>query len=150
MKLILQQDVVKLGREGEVVTVADGYARNYLLPRRLAVPAVGGALKNLQMKHALEERRSEKLRSDADQAAVTLTGKTVTVTAKAGNTERLYGSVTAQDVADAIKTGLNVNIDKRKIQLVDPIKTTGTYTVTVKLHREVSVPISVEVVKASA
>lgn len=149
MKVILQQDIDKVGREGEVVSVADGYARNYLFPRKLAVEAVGGALKNVQMKQALEERRAEKLRASADQAAAALTGKTVTVSAKAGAGDRLYGSITAQDIADAIGKTLGVPVDKRKVQLVDPIKAMGTYTVPVKLHRDVSVPLTVEVVKAS-
>ncbi len=148
MKVILQQDIPKIGKEGEIITVADGYARNYLFPRKLAVLAEGGVLKNLQMRQALEERRSEKIKSDADQAASQLTGKTVTVPAKAGANDRLYGSITAQDIADAIKTSLGVAVDKRKVQLIDPIKAMGTYTIPVKLHRDVSVPVTVEVVNA--
>ena len=148
MKVILQQDIEKVGREGEVVTVADGYARNYLFPRKLAVAAVGGALKNVQMRQALEERRSEKLRLQADQAATQLEGKTVKVPARVGANDRLYGSITAQDITDAIKSSLGVTVDKRKIQLADPIKAMGAYTVGVKLHRDVTVPVTVEVVKA--
>lgn len=149
MKVILQQDIDKVGKEGEIVTVADGYARNYLFPRKLAVEAVGGALKNVQMRQALEERRSEKLRAQADQARERLEGKTVQIAARAGTGDRLYGSITAQDIADAIQAKLGVPVDKRKIQLRDPIKSMGTHTVPVKLHRDVSVPISVEVVKAA-
>ena len=149
MKVILQQDIPKIGKEGEILTVADGYARNYLFPRKLAVVAEGGALKNLQMRQALEERRSEKIKAQADQAAAQLTGKTVTVTAKAGTNDRLYGSITAQDIADAIKASLGVVVDKRKVQLLDPIKAMGTYTIPVKLHRDVAVPVTVEVVKAA-
>lgn len=148
MKVILQQDVAKIGKEGEIVTVADGYARNFLLPRNLAVEAVGGALKNIQMRHALEERRGEKLKAEAEQNAAALEGKTVKVPAKAGAGDRLYGSITAQDVADAIKNSLDVTIDKRKVQLIHPIKALGSFTVPVKLHRELTVPLAIEVVKA--
>src|SRR4028119_844293 len=103
MKVILQQDIEKVGKEHEVVTVADGYARNYLFPRSLAVEAAGGALKNLQMRQALEERRTEKPRGQAEPAAAQIEGKKVTVSARAGAGDRLYGSITAQDIADAIK-----------------------------------------------
>jgi len=148
MKVILHQDVSKVGREGEIVTVADGYARNFLFPRKLAVEAVGGALKHLQARQAAEERKAEQLKAQADQDAVALEGKTVQVPAKAGESDRLYGSITSQDIADAIKKSLGVDIDKRKVQLIDPIKALGTSTVPIKLHRDVTVPITVEVVKA--
>ena len=150
MKVILQQDIEKVGKEHEVVTVADGYARNYLFPRSLAVKAEGGALKNLQMRQALEERRAGKLKAAADRAAEQLQGKTVNLPARAGANDRLYGSITSGDIAAAIKSSLGVSVDKRKIQLADPIKAMGTYTVGVKLHRDVAVPVTVEVVKAAA
>ena len=149
MKIILQQDVAKVGKEGEVVNVADGYARNYLFPRNLAVAASGGALKIHQVRVAQEERRAEQLKAKADQDAATLTDKTVTIAARAGESDRLYGSITAQDIADAIKSSLNVTVDKRKVNLTDPIKALGTFTVPVKLHRDVTVPLTVQVVKAA-
>ncbi|MES2465476.1 MAG: 50S ribosomal protein L9 [Armatimonadota bacterium] len=148
MKVILQQDVVKVGSEGEVVTVADGYARNFLLPRKLAVEAIGGALKNIQMRQALDERRTEKLKASADVNAAALEGKTVKVPAKSGAGDKLYGSITAQDIADAIQNSLSVSVDKRKVQILHPIKALGTFTVPIKLHREVTVPLTIEVVKA--
>lgn len=150
MKVILHRDVDKVGRDGEVVTVSDGYARNYLFPRKLAVEAIGGALKNIQLRQALEERRSEKLLTQANQSAQALEGKSVTIEAKAGSENRLYGSVTSQDIADAITKSLGVSVDKRKIQLIDPIKSMGTYTVPIKLHRDVQVPVTVEVVRIQA
>lgn len=150
MKVILNKDVTKVGKEGEVVNVADGYARNYLFPRSLAAVATDGALKNIELRHALDERRSEKLRTNADQQAATLEGKTVSITAKTGSGDRLYGSITSSDIAEAIKAGLNVAVDKRNVQLLDPIKALGTFTVPVKLHREVTVPVTVQVVKAAA
>jgi large subunit ribosomal protein L9 len=149
MKIIMQQDVTKVGREGDIVTVADGFARNYLFPRKLAVQASGGALKNIQMRHAQEERRTERLKTKADNDAAALENKTVRVSAKAGAGNRLYGSVTSGDIAEAIHAAYNVTVDRRKVQLIDPIKALGTFTVPVKLHRDVVVPVTVEVVKAA-
>lgn len=150
MKVILQKDITKVGKGGEVIIVADGYARNFLFPRGLAVEATGGALKNIQLQQALEERRSEKLRAQADQAAAALDGKTVRIPARTGSGDRLYGSITAQDIAEAISRDLSVNVDKRKVQITDPIKAIGSFTVPVKLHRDVTVPVAVEVIKAEA
>jgi large subunit ribosomal protein L9 len=148
MKIILQKDVAKVGKEGEVVTVADGFARNYLFPRSLAIEAAGGALKNLELRQALEERRSEKLLAQATATQAALDGKTLRISAKAGTGERLYGSITSADIADAVKSHFGVALDKRKVQLVDPIKAIGTFHVSVKLHREITVPLTVEIVKA--
>jgi large subunit ribosomal protein L9 len=146
MKVILLQDIANQGKQGEVVTVADGYARNYLYPRKLAIEAGGGALKNLQAKHALEERRTEKLRQDADRTAETLSEKTITLTVKAGENSRLYGRITAGDIAEAIEREFSIKLDKRKVALLDPIKAVGEYDVPIKLHREVTVPLKVAVV----
>lgn len=146
MKVILMQDIAHQGKQGEVVLVADGYARNYLFPRKLAVEAGGGAMKNLLAKQALEDRRTEKLRAEADQTAEQLTDKTVTLTVKAGENSRLYGRVTAADIAEAVARDLSVKLDKRKVGLLDPIKAIGEYEVPIKLHREVTVPLKVTVV----
>ncbi len=146
MKVILMQDIAQQGKQGEVVLVADGYARNYLFPRKLAVEAGGGAMKNLLAKQALEDRRTEKLRTEADLTAEQLTDKTVTLTVKAGENSRLYGRVTAADIADAVARDLSVKLDKRKVGLLDPIKAVGEYEVPIKLHREVTVPLKVAVV----
>lgn len=149
MKVILLQDIEHQGKQGDVVSVADGYARNYLFPRKLAMEAAGGALKNLQMKQALEERRAEKLRQEAERTASVLSEKTVTLPVKAGQNNRLYGRVTAADIADAVEKSLNVKLDKRKVGLLDPIKAVGEYEVPIKLHREVTVPLKVAVVTES-
>ncbi len=146
MKVILLQDIANQGKQGEVVTVADGYARNYLYPRKLAIEAAGGALKNLQTKHALEERRTERMRSDADRTAEMLNEKTITLTVKAGQNSRLYGRITAGDIAEAVERDLNVKLDKRKVGLLDPIKAVGEYDVPIKLHRDVTVPLKVAVI----
>lgn len=146
MKVILSQDIANQGKQGDVVNVADGYARNYLFPRKLAVEAVGGALKNLQTKHALEERRTEKLRQEADRTAEQLQDKTVTLRVRAGENSRLYGRVTTGDIVEAIERDLSVKLDKRKIGLLDPIKAVGEYEVPIKLHRDLTVPLKVAVV----
>lgn len=146
MKVILMQDIANQGKQGEVVLVADGYARNYLFPRKLAVEAAGGAMKNLQAKQALEDRRTEKLRTEADHTAEQLQDKTVTLTVKAGENSRLYGRVTAADIAEAVARDLSVKLDKRKVGLLDPIKAVGEYEVPIKLHREVTVPLKVAIV----
>ncbi len=146
MKVILLQDIANQGKQGEVVTVADGYARNYLYPRKLAIEAAGGALKNLQTKHALEERRTERLRSEADRTAEQLNDKTVTLTVKAGQNSRLYGRITAGDIAEAVERDLSIKLDKRKVGLLDPIKAVGEYDVPIKLHRDVTVPLKVAVI----
>ena len=146
MKVILLQDIAQQGKQGDVISVTDGYARNYLFPRKLATDAAGGALKNLQMKHALEERRTEKLRLEADKTAEKLTDQTITLPVKAGENDRLYGRITAADIAEAIEKSLSVKLDKRKVSLLDPIKALGEYEVPIKLHRDVTVPVKVAVV----
>ena len=145
MKVILLQDIKDAGKQGDVITVSDGYARNYLYPRKLAVEAAGGALKNLQVKQALESRRSEKLLQQAHDQEANLSEKTVTLTAKTG-AGKLYGRITNQDIADAILKDLGVKLDKRKVNLNIPIKSIGDYEVPLKLHRDVTVPIKVSVV----
>jgi large subunit ribosomal protein L9 len=146
MKVILQQDIANQGKQGEVVTVSDGYARNYLFPRKLAVEAAGGVMKNFEAKNALEERRAEKLQLEAERTAEKLTEKTVTLQVKAGANDRLYGRVTAADIADAVEKELSVKLDKRKVGLLDPIKAIGEYSIPIKLHRNVTVPLKVAIV----
>lgn len=148
MKVILIKDIAKVGHEGEVIAVNDGYARNYLFPRGLAVEAAGGAMRQLQIKLAAEDLKAVKLLSSAQAAQVALDGKTVEITAKAGSGERLFGSITAADIATAIHTSLGVAVDKRKVNLHDPIKSVGTFTVPVKLHRDITVELTVSVNKA--
>ncbi len=149
MKVILLQDIAQQGKQGDVIAVTDGYARNYLFPRKLAIEAAGGALKNLQAKHAQEERRTEKLRQEADRTAEKLADQTVTLTVKAGANARLYGRVTAADIAEAVEKSLSIKLDKRKVGLLDPIKAVGEYEVPIKLHRDVTVPLKVAVVTAA-
>lgn len=149
MKVILLQDVKNTGKQGEVVTVADGYGRNYLFPRKLATAAAGGALKNLETKHALEERRDVKIRQGAESIKTTLEEKTVTVHARSGS-GKLYGRITAQDIAEQIEKDFGVKLDKRKVHLNTPIKAIGDYEVPLKLHKEITLPIKVSVVGETA
>jgi large subunit ribosomal protein L9 len=150
MKVILLQDIVNQGKQGEVITVTDGYARNYLFPRKLAVEAAGGPLKNLQIRHALEDRRAENLLQSAEKTAAQLTEKVVTLTVKAGATNRLYGRITSADIAEAVERDLKIKLDKRKVGLLDPIKSLGEYDVPIKLHRDVTVGLKVAVVAEGA
>jgi len=149
MKVIMQQDVVKVGKEGEVVTVADGFFRNYLFPRSLAVAATPSSLKVIARRLASEEKKAEELKSQAEKDAATIGEKTVKISARTGESDRLYGSITAGDIADAINKDLGVTVDRRKVLIADAIKSLGSYSVPVKLHRDITVPVTIEVVKGA-
>lgn len=146
MKVILQRDIPKVGRHGEVVNVADGYARNYLFPRQLAVSASGGALKAHQSRVDRDKEKTARLLDDAQGHAEKMQDLTLTIIGKVGAGTKLYGAITAQDIADAILREKGVAVDKRRVGLVDPIKTLGSYNVPVRLHSDVSVPVTVDVV----
>ena len=142
MQIILQEDVDKLGNRGEVVTVAEGYARNFLLPKKLALPASEGNLKRLQKIRATLDKKTAGERDAAQKQADAVSAITVTLTRKAGEHDNLFGSVNAADIADALaKEGQEV--DRRRIQLAEPIKTLGEFQVPVKLHRDVAAEIKV-------
>jgi large subunit ribosomal protein L9 len=146
MQIILQEDVEKLGHRGQIVEVAEGYARNYLLPRKLALPVSQGNLKQLeQIKRSLAKREATE-RDGAQKQAELLGSLTVEFARKAGENEQMFGSVTAGDISESLaKQGYSV--DKRKIQLDQPIKTLGEYQVPAKLHREITASIKVVVRK---
>lgn len=146
MKVILTRDVAELGKAGELVNVAEGHARNFLLPRKLANVADAGALKNLDSKKKLVEQKGEKLLAEAQAVAEKINNLKVVIKGKAGSGTRLYGSVTNQEIADALKEQHHIPIDKRKIHITDPIKNVGTFEVPVKLHHDVTTNIHVEVV----
>ncbi|MCS6775666.1 MAG: 50S ribosomal protein L9 [Chloroherpetonaceae bacterium] len=147
MKVILTRDVPKVGKDGDVVTVADGYARNYLFPRQLAVVATRAALKQHENRIARELARSAEQLATAKQQAEKIQGQQLQILARsAAGSTRLFGSVTAADVAAALQRVLEIEVDKRKISLIDPIKQAGVYELTVKLHPEVVVSFSVDVV----
>lgn len=146
MEVILREDVEKLGNRGQVVKVADGYARNYLLPKRLAVAATAANKKIVEQERHAHLRREAREKADAQDLAKLLAGVVVTIARKAGEQEQLFGSVTAQDISDALAKQ-NFSIDRRKVHLENPIKQLGEYQVTIRLHREVSAPIGVQVVR---
>lgn len=144
MEVILREDIEKLGARGQVVKVADGFARNYLLPRRLAVPATEANKKIVEQERQAALRREAKEKAAAEELAKMLAGLVLTTTQKAGEADQLFGSVTAKDIADLLEKQ-GYQIDRRKIVLDHPIKTLGEHRVTLRLHREVSVEITVNV-----
>lgn len=147
MKVILLEDVKSLGKRGDMVNVADGYARNYLFPRNLAIEATEGSIKQLEQEKATMEKKKQKEIETAKKIAEKLSNMTVTIKVKSGENGKLFGSVTSKDVADALKTQCKINIDKRKIELDEPIKSLGNYAVEVKLAPEVQTKLTVKIVE---
>ena len=145
MEVILRDHVENVGKRGEVVKVADGYARNYLLPRKLALVATPGNLKQIERERVKLDAREAEEKSGADAIAARMAGVAVVISRRVGDTEALYGSVTTADIADALAK-LGHEIDRRKLGLREPIKKLGEYTVPLKLHREVVVQLPVRVV----
>jgi len=146
MEIILQEDVEKLGHRGQIVEVAEGYARNYLLPRKLALPVSKGNLKQVeQVKRALAKREATE-REGAQKQAELLASLTVQLARKAGENDQMFGSVTAADISESL-AAQGFSVDKRKLQLDQPIKALGEYQVPAKLHREVIAQIRVVVTK---
>jgi len=146
MEVILREDIEKLGNRGEVVKVADGYARNFLLPKRLAVVANESNKKIVEQERHAHVRREAKLVDEAQDLSKLLTGVSVTIAQKAGEADQLFGSVTSKDIAEALALQ-NFTIDRRKIHLEEPIKQLGEFKVPVKLHKDVTAEITVVVVK---
>ena len=145
----MRDHVEKLGKRGEIVKVSDGYARNYLLPRKLALPATDGNRKHVERERKIMETREAEEKSQADAIASRLSTIDITIARRVGETEQLYGSVTAADIAEFLKTK-GFEIDRRKLILPEPIKTIGEHDVPLKLHREVTAPLKVKVVKEGA
>ena len=147
MKVILLQDVKGKGKKGQMIEVSDGYARNYMLPRKIAVEATPDAVNTMRMNDKATQERIAREKTEAMEISRKLREMTVTVTAKGGGAGRLFGSVTNQEIADALaKTG--IQLDKRKIPIAEPIKNVGTYTVTCKLGYEISAPLTVKIEEA--
>lgn len=144
MQIILQQDVEKLGTRGQIVEVAEGYARNYLLARKLAIEASPSNLKRLEKLRATFAKHEATEKEAAQKLAEMLASVALTLSRKAGENDQLFGSVTSADVADAL-AAQGYTVDKRKIQLDDPIKLVGEYQVPLKLHREVSATVKLTV-----
>lgn len=143
MQVLFLKNVPGAGAAGQVKKVADGYARNYLLPNKLAVVATAGAVKQAESIKAAVARRDAKTLSEAQELARQLGLVTLTFTAKAGEGERLFGSITSNDIADKLAAEKNINIDKRKIELDNPIKELGTRQVAIKVHADVTAQVVV-------
>lgn len=146
MQIILQEDVEKLGNRGQIVTVAEGYARNFLLPRKLALEATAGNMKRLEKMRAAFAKKEATEKDSAQTLAELLNTVTLTVSRKAGENDQLFGSVTSADVAEGL-AAQGYTIEKRKIALADPIKLVGEYQIPVKLFREISANVKLVVNK---
>ena len=138
MKVILLQDVKDIGKKDDIVNVSDGYARNFLFPRKWAMEATENAVKVVERKREAERRKEAEARAAAEQIAAKLKNKVVILKVKCGEKGRLYGSVTAQEVADAVKAGYEYEIDKRKVEIKEPVRQLGDYEVTLRLYPNVT------------
>ena len=145
MKVILLQDVKGKGKKGQMLEVSDGYARNFMLPRKIAVEATADAVNTMRMNDKATQERIAREKSEAMEISKKLRDLTVVVTAKGGGSGRLFGSVTNQEIADALKEKSGISLDKRKIVMAEPIKNVGTYTVTCKLGYEITAPLTVKI-----
>ena len=145
MKVILLQDVKGQGKKGQMIEVSDGYARNYMLPRKLAVEATADAMNTKRMNDKAAAEKEAKERAEAVATSKKLRELTLVVGAKGGGAGKLFGSVTNQEIADALKAKAGITLDKRKIVISDPIKHVGTYTVQCKLGYEISAPLTVKI-----
>ena len=145
MKVILLQDVKGKGKKGQMLEVSDGYARNFLLPRKLAVEATADAINTMRMNDKAAAEKAARERAEALEIAGKLKTLTLVVKAKGGGAGRLFGSVTNQEIADALKANTGIALDKRKIVISDPIKSVGTYTVQCKLGYEITAQLTVKI-----
>jgi large subunit ribosomal protein L9 len=149
MKIILQKPVDSLGAPGDVVDVADGYARNFLIPRGFAMAASKGAVRHAGRLKQAHDKRVLQAVTEAKEVADRITAKPLRISSRAGEDGRLFGSITVADVADAIEQTAGIPMDRKRIHLPEPIRSTGTHDVTVHLHPEVNASVTVEVVAAT-
>jgi large subunit ribosomal protein L9 len=145
IQVLLTQEVEKLGKAGEVKRVARGFARNFLLPRGLAVIPTAGAMRQVEMNAKAAMKRNAKLSNDAKGLAEQLAKQMLVFTAKVGEQGRLYGSITTQDIADKLQEQLGVEIDRRKIELAEPLRLVGDHSVTIRLHGDVSAKVAIQI-----
>ena len=148
MKVILLQDVKGKGKKGQMLEISDGYARNFLLPKKMAIEATPDAINTMRMNDTAAAEKAAKERAEALETSKRLREMTVTVTAKGGGAGKLFGAVTSQEIADALKAQSGIVLDKRKIVMSDPIKNVGTYTVQCKLGYEITAPLTVKIEEA--
>ncbi|AET70974.1 ribosomal protein L9 [Desulfosporosinus orientis DSM 765] len=145
MKIILQADVKGTGKKGQILEVADGFARNFLFPKKLAIEATTGNIQDISHKKAQEDRRKAKEKEDAIQLGNKISAIQVEVMTKTGEGSRLFGSVTSKEIAEALKKQHGFDVDKRKLDIKEPIKALGSYEVPLKIHPEVTVKLKVVV-----
>ncbi len=148
MRVVLRTDLANLGKRGDICEVADGYGRNYLLPKGYAIPATTGVTAQANAMRRSRDLRDARDREAAETVARTLVPAVIRITAKAGSEGRLFGSVTASDIAEAVAAQTDVVLDRRRLHLEEPIKSLGTHEIPVKLHSEVEFRVTVDVVKA--
>lgn len=148
MKVILLEDVKSLGKKDEVVNVSDGYARNMLFPKKMAVEANGKALNELKVRKTIEAKHAAEVLAQAKEAAAKLDGKTLTIPIKVGTGGRTFGSVSAKEIAEAAEKQLGVDIDKKKLNLPNPIRELGVTEVSIRLHPQVTATLKVDVKEA--
>lgn len=148
MQIVLLEDVKSLGKKGEIVKVNEGYARNFILPKKLGVEATAKNLNDLKLKKANEERIAAQQLAAARELAEKLEKASVTLSIKAGDNGKAFGSVSGKEIGKAIQEQLGLEVDKKKLVLPEPLKTFGTHEVPVKLHRDVTAKLSVKVVEA--
>ena len=145
MKVILLQDVKGKGKKGQMLEVSDGYARNFMLPRKLAIEATADAINTMRMNDKAAAEKAAKERAEALEISKQLRAMTLVVKAKGGGAGRLFGSITNQEIADALEKNSGIKLDKRKIVIADTIKSVGTYTVNCKLGYEITAPLTVKI-----
>ena len=148
MKVILLQDVKGKGKKGQMIEVSDGYARNFMLPKKMAIEATPDAINTMKMNDKATQERIAREKAEAMDISKKLRAMTLVVKAKGGGAGRLFGSVTNQEIADALAKNSGIKLDKRKIVISDPIKAVGTYTVTCKLGYEINAPLTVKIEEA--
>lgn len=147
MKVILKQDVKSLGKKGSIVEASEGYARNFLFPKGLALEATEGNMKVLGKQKDAENKKIQHIKDEAKALGEKISALTVKIAGKVGDGGRLFGSVTSKDIAEVIKKEYKIDIDKRKIELSEPIKTLGVYTLAVRLHPEVHAEFKVQIIE---
>ena len=150
MKVILLTDVKGSGKKDEIITVSDGYARNFLFPKKWAVEATPGAMKEIQKRRAAEDAREAERRAEAEAKAAILKNKVINMEVKCGSQGRLFGSLTTAEIAEALEKQHGIKVDKKKIDLADPIRTVGDVQVSVRLYTGIAVPMNVHIVPAAA
>jgi large subunit ribosomal protein L9 len=147
MKVVLRTDVDAVGKKGDILDVADGFARNFLIPKGRAISATAGVVSQASAMRRSRDLKDAKDRESAESVARTLVPAVIRIPAKAGTEGKLFGSVTTAEIAAAVHTQAGVDVDRRKLHLAEPIKTLGTHQVVVKLHSDVEFPVTVEVIK---